>query len=322
MRFFINFLPMLNSKTYILLLIFFSFCAQLAAQSPVMREDSHTCLKCHSQQTYTLYNDWTMREERRLMNPYHVIDTMMYLTGVHKNFSCIDCHSMDYETYPHDRELKLEPMATCLDCHGGDPHYEQFQFERIDEEFQKSVHYSKSGDLFTCSKCHNQHYYRTTARTSSNVSDIVAADNQMCLSCHSNSARFSLAATEDFPIINDVHSWLPNHELHWRSVRCIDCHTAFDEGLMIAHNILPKEEAVKNCAECHSANSMLQATLYRYENIQSRQGKGIFSSFQTNQAYIIGANQIPLFKYLSVAILVIMLAGITVHIAFRIIHKK
>jgi NAD-dependent SIR2 family protein deacetylase len=314
---------MLNLKLLSSLFLFL-FCSSLLVkgQDIQMREDSRTCLECHSKQTYTMLNDWTGQEERRLMNPYHIIDTTLYLTGVHQSFSCMDCHSMDYENYPHDRELRYEPLATCLDCHGGDPNYEHYQFERIEEEFQKSVHFTKAGDLFTCSKCHNQHYYRTAARTSSNVSDIVYADNQMCLSCHSNSARFNLAATEDFPLINDVHSWLPNHELHWRSVRCIDCHTAFDEELMISHNILPKEQAVKNCSECHSANSMLRATLYRYENIQARQEAGLFSSFRSNQAYIIGANQIPLFKYLSIAILLLVFVGISVHITFRIIHKK
>lgn len=304
------------------LLLFALSITLVHGQESVMREDNKTCLECHSKQTYTLFNDWTGNDERRLMNPYHIIDTMQYLSGVHQTFACIDCHSMDYETYPHDKESKLEPMATCIDCHGGDPHYEQFQFELIDEEFQKSVHYERTGDLFTCSKCHNQHYYRTTARTSTRVSEIVAADNQMCLSCHSNTARFSLAASREIPVINEVHAWLPNHELHFRSVRCIDCHTAFNEDLMVSHNILPKEKAVKNCAECHSANSMLRASLYKYENIQTRQEQGFFSVFQSNQAYVIGANQIPVLKYLSLLILFMAFAGISVHIIMRIIQKK
>lgn len=310
-------------KVLFFLLILTTTQITLQAQDLIMKEENRVCLECHSKQTYTMFNDWTGMDERRLMNPYHIIDTMLYLVGVHKTFSCTDCHSMDYENYPHDRELKLEPLATCLDCHAGDPNYEQYHFEKIDEEFQKSVHFTKAGDLFTCSKCHNQHYYRTTARTSSQVSEIVSADNAMCLSCHSNPARFSLAASHEFPIINDVHaSWLPNHELHWRSVRCIDCHTEFNDELMVSHNILPKEKAVKNCAECHSANTMLKATLYKYENIQARQQGGLLTSIQSGQAYIIGANQIPLFKYISIAVILLLFAGISVHIAFRLVYKK
>lgn len=309
-------------RKFSIILLFAGISVSISAQMAAMKEDNKTCLDCHSRQTYTLYNDWTGQDERRLMNPYFVIDTMQYLSGVHNGFSCIDCHSMDYETYPHNNELKFEPMATCLDCHGGDPNYEHFHFELIEEEFQKSIHFQRAGDLFTCNKCHNQHYYKTTARSSNRVADIVASDNAMCLSCHSNAARFSLAGSRDIPVINEVHSWLPNHELHFRSVRCIDCHTAFNDDLMVSHNIQAKELAVKNCAECHSSNSMLMASLYKYENIQSRQDKGFLSVFQTNQAYVIGANQIPAFKYITLGILLMAFAGIIVHVAFRIIHKK
>lgn len=293
-----------------------------AAQSQQMREENLHCLKCHSNQMYTIHNDWTMREERRLMNPYHVIDTTLFLNGVHKTFACIDCHSMDYETYPHNSELKLEPLATCIDCHGGDPMYEKYQFEKIEEEFLKSVHFTKAGELFSCGKCHNQHYYHTAARSSASVAEIVRADNQMCLSCHSNAVRYQMNTTHEFPVINDVHSWLPNNEMHFRSVRCLDCHTAFDEDLMISHNILPKEMAVRNCSKCHSSNTMLQATLYRYENIQARQAQGFLAAFQQEQPYIIGANQVPEFKYLSMIILIVTLLGVSVHVAFRILYKK
>lgn len=304
-----------------LLILIYSVSA-LNAQEAIMKEDNHHCLDCHSRQTFTMFNDWTNNEERRLMNPYHIIDTMLYLGGVHKTFSCIDCHSMDYETYPHLRELKLEPMATCIDCHGGDPTYEHYQFDRIDEEFQKSVHFEKGGEHFTCNKCHNQHYYKTIARTSANVSDIVSADNQMCLSCHTDAARYRQTTIHEFPVFREVHSWLPNHELHFRSVRCIDCHTAVENDLMISHNILSKEHAVKNCSECHSANSLLQASLYRYENIQMREEQGLFASVLLVQPYIIGANQVPLFKFLSVGLLIATILGIFIHASFRIFKKK
>lgn len=305
-----------------LLVILVSSIFMLNGQDAVMKEDNHLCLQCHSQQTFTMFNDWTNAEERRLMNPYHIIDTTLFLSGVHKTFSCIDCHSMDYETYPHMRELKLEPMATCIDCHGGDPMYEKFQFDRIDEEFQKSVHFEKGGDHFTCNKCHNQHYYRTIARTSTLVSDIVSADNQMCLSCHTDAARYRLTSIHEFPVFTEVHSWLPNHELHFRSVRCIDCHTEIENDLIVSHNILAKEHAVKNCSECHSGSSRLQATLYRYENIQLRQAHGAFASILLDQPYIIGANQVPLFKYLSVGLLIATILGVAIHATVRIITKK
>jgi hypothetical protein len=270
-----------------LLILIYSVSA-LNAQDAIMREDNHHCLDCHSRQTFTMFNDWTNNEERRLMNPYHIIDTMLYLGGVHKTFSCIDCHSMDYETYPHLRELKLEPMATCIDCHGGDPTYEHYQFDRIDEEFQKSVHFEKGGEHFTCNKCHNQHYYKTIARTSTNVSDIVSADNQMCLSCHTDAARYRQTTVHEFPVFREVHSWLPNHELHFRSVRCIDCHTAVENDLMISHNILSKEHAVKNCSECHSANSCCRPLYTDMKIFRCEKNKGYLPLFYLYNPILLG----------------------------------
>jgi hypothetical protein len=93
---------------------------------------------------------------------------------------------------------------------------------------------------------------------------------------------------------------------------------------MISHNILPKEQSVKNCSECHSANSLLQASLYRYENIQARKTEGVFASILQEQPYIIGANQVPVFKYLSISMLIITLLGIFIHALMRmfLIKKK
>lgn len=313
---------MLNCWKYLLFILLFFPGKGINAQNQQMREENRHCLQCHSNQMYTFFNDWTSLEERRLMNPFHVIDTTMFLNGVHKTFACIDCHSMDYETYPHMGELKLEPMATCIDCHGGDPQYEKYQFEKIEEEFHKSVHFEKVGDLFSCNKCHNQHYYHTATRNSVSVEDIVKSDNQMCMSCHSDALRYQMTATQKIPALNEVHSWLPNNEIHFRSVRCIDCHTAYDEDLMVSHNILPKEQAVRKCSECHSSSTMLQATLYRYENIQARQKQGFLAAFQQDQPYIIGANQVPEIKYLSMIIMILALVVISIHITFRIKYKK
>src|SRR5690606_33983326 len=72
-------------------------------------EQTKTCLDCHSSQTFSIYNDWTEREERRLMNPLYILDTVRLAIGVHNSFNCIDCHALDYETYPHNADLSLSP---------------------------------------------------------------------------------------------------------------------------------------------------------------------------------------------------------------------
>ncbi len=286
----------------------------------IPKENRH-CLKCHSSQTFTIYNNWTGRNEKRLMNPFYILDTVRLATGVHKDFQCIDCHSPDYETYPHKSELKLEPKNTCLDCHGGDDTFASFQFERIKEEFEKSVHFTTSGEAFTCSKCHNQHYYKPTARNSSNVGEIVDFDNAMCLSCHNNMIKYQLVSTHENPQLVEVHNWLPNQALHFMHVRCIECHTEVIDSLMVSHNILPKEKATQKCVECHSANSLLQASLYKYQNIQSRTEKGAINNIISNKSYVIGENQIPLLNWLSILIFIATIGGIALHIVFRITIK-
>ena len=266
------------------------------------------------------------------MNPLYILDTVKLGMGVHSTFNCIDCHAMDYETYPHNAELKLEPLMTCIDCHGGDETYASWKFDEIEEEFHKSVHFQQHGEQFSCSKCHDQHYYRPTARTSSSLQEIVETNNNMCLSCHDNMIRYQLVSGEQNPQIVEIHNWLPNQALHFRRVRCIECHTHVQDSLLVSHNIMKKEEATRNCVECHSSNSMLQASLYKYQNLRSRttQGEeqpgilasiGSVNSSMSNEYYLIGASRIPFLNIIYGLILFGTIAGIVVHAIFRILKK-
>jgi hypothetical protein len=260
-------------------------------------------------------------EEIKLMNPYYILDTVALKTGVHNPFDCTDCHSYEYTTYPHLANLKLEPLATCLDCHGGDETYATYQFEKIEEEFQKSIHYQVYGDNFTCAKCHSQHTYSATARNSNNVLEIVDYSNKMCLSCHNDMVKYQLVSEQESPQIIQIHEWLPNQELHFKHVRCIECHTEIVDSLMVSHNIVGKDLALKNCVECHSSNSRLKASLYKYQNLQQRSENGKLSTVISNQSYVIGTHQVPFLNRLSIIIFLATLAGIVVHLVFRILKK-
>jgi len=282
----------------------------------------HPCLKCHSQQTYSYFNEYTDKQEKRLMNPYYILDTIAMSTGVHNVFDCTDCHSYEYTNWPHDANLKLEPMMTCLDCHGGDESFASYQFEKIDEEVKKSIHYQVYGDNFTCSKCHSQHTYRPVARRSDNVLDIVDYSNKMCLSCHNDMKRYELVASHENPKLVEVHSWLPNQELHFSHVRCIECHTEVVDSLNVSHNIMSKDKALKNCVECHTSDSRLKASLYKYQNLQARTESGKVNTVLANESYVIGTHQVPFLKWLSILIFIATLAGIVTHLVFRIIIKK
>ncbi len=309
--------------TSVIFVCLFLFCTTgiVPAQS-YKNAQHHQCLKCHSNQSYSFMNTVKNKVEKRLMNPYFIIDTVGLTHGVHKQFDCTDCHSSEYGTYPHQATLKLQPLSTCLDCHGGDASFATYHFERIDEEFKKSVHYKVYGDNFTCTKCHSQHTYKATARTSSDVLEIVDYSNKMCLSCHNDMKKYKMVSGHDNPKLIQVHEWLPNQELHFAHVRCIECHTEVADSLMVSHNILPKEKALKKCVECHSANSRLKASLYKYQNLQKRSENGTLNTVLANESYIIGSHQIPLLKLASILIFFIALCGILIHGIFRIIKKK
>jgi len=306
----------------IALISFFFFSALLfsAAQS-YQDPQQHACLKCHSNQSYSFHNDVTGAEVKRLMNPYYILDTVAISAGVHKSFDCTDCHSSEYQTYPHQANLKLEPLSTCLDCHGGDESFAKYKFEEIQAEVEKSVHHKVYGENFSCSKCHNQHTYAATARNSDNVLEIVDYSNKMCLSCHNDMKKYKLISGHDNPKLVDVHDWLPNQALHFEHVRCIECHTEVVDSLMVSHNIVGKDQAVRKCVECHSADSRLKASLYKYENLQKRSENGGLGSVLTNSSYVIGTHQSPFLKLLSIIIFLATLVGIIVHTIFRILKK-
>jgi predicted CXXCH cytochrome family protein len=309
-------------KKTILIFLFIctsSLCTQ--AQSAYDDAKNHACLKCHSSQIIQFQNEVTGKVQKKLMNPYYIIDTVGIKTGVHKSFDCTDCHSFEYSTYPHDGKLKLTPMASCLDCHGGDPTFASYQFEKINEEFQKSVHFKVSGEDFTCGKCHNQHTYRPMARNSANVLEIVEYSNSLCLSCHNNMNKYELIAGHENPKLVQVHSWLPNQELHFKHVRCIECHTEVVDSLMVSHNIMTKDKAHRKCAECHNTDSRLKASLYKYTNLQNRTDSTSIRSIFSNESYVIGSQQFPLLKRLSYLIIALTFAGIGIHLFFRYFKK-
>jgi hypothetical protein len=291
------------------------------AQEKSSLSGNDLCLKCHTHQTFTFHNTLTEKEDKRMMNPLYILDKNHFSAGVHGKFQCTDCHSSGYSTYPHNAELKLEPLGTCLDCHGGDEKFAAYQFEKIDEQFHKSVHFQKSGSSFTCSKCHNQHYYQPKSRTSSEVGEIIGFSNEMCMTCHSNNGKFLLISDTLKPALSQIHEWLPNQELHFKNVRCLECHTRVVDSLAVSHNILPKEKALKNCIECHSKNSMLVASLYKYKNLQGRSTEGKLNTIISNKSYVIGAYQNAWLNYLSIFIFLMALAGICIHLIVRIVKK-
>lgn len=284
-------------------------------------EENQQCLNCHGHSAYYYYNDWIEREVKERMNPYFIIDSALYYQSNHKTFRCTDCHSQEYEEFPHAGELRMEEKYSCMDCHGGDEDYAEYGFERIDDEFHASVHSAKHSDDFTCWMCHNPHTYKINARTNEKILETIHYDNDICLSCHADLNKYQLISTLANPNILSTHEWLPNQALHFMNVRCIECHTEMHEDMLVAHNVQPKENAVRLCVECHSQNSLLMASLYKFQVKESRNDLGFFNSAILNNSYIIGANRNYYLNMISLIIFGCVIGGIIIHATLRYIKK-
>ncbi len=279
------------------------------------------CFNCHGRPVYSYYNENLERDVSKRMNPYFLIDSVAYYNQNHKSFECTDCHSYDYNTFPHDNDLQMEPMPVCLDCHEGDDATAAFSFEKIDQEYQQSVHSTKHSGEFTCWMCHNPHSYKINARTNENIKETIVYDNNICLSCHADVNKYQLITSKEKPNIIKKHDWLPDQIAHFAHVRCIECHTHVSNNVLVAHQVLPKEQAVKKCVECHSQNSMLMASLYKFRAKESRNRLGFVNSSILKDAYVIGANRNYYLNILSGIIAGLVVLLIIIHALLRILSK-
>jgi predicted CXXCH cytochrome family protein len=283
--------------------------------------DNDRCLKCHGQLKYKYTNESLGKEVTGMMCENRVIKRGDFYSSNHKSFSCTDCHSEEYVTFPHSGQLRMEQKFNCLDCHGGDEKYAQYHFEQIDTAYQKSTHFKLEEEGFTCWSCHDPHTYKLTARNRNNLSATIAYDNAICLSCHSDFNRYQLLTEKSEINLLQKHEWLPNQASHFSSVRCIECHTPITDSLLISHQILPKDKAVRRCNECHSQNSLLMASLYKFES-KAKRRDGFFNGVILNQSYVIGANRNEYLNIVSVVILIFTLAIICIHILLRMRSKR
>jgi len=283
-------------------------------------EANNRCFKCHGQDKYEYTNATLGKQVKDIMCSERIISKKEFYSSNHKSFGCTDCHSEEYTKFPHAGTLRMEQKYICLDCHGGDEKFAKYHFEEIDSEYRKSTHFKMEGDGFTCWKCHNPHTYKISVRTNINLKETIAYDNSICLNCHSDFSRFQLLSNKAEMDIIKEHDWLPNQASHFANVRCIECHTKINNNIPVAHQIRPKEEAVRLCNECHSQNSILMASLYKFESKEKRRD-GFFNGIILNASYVIGANRNSYLNLISLIIFVVVLIVIVVHISFRIKKK-
>jgi predicted CXXCH cytochrome family protein len=280
-------------------------------------EANDRCFKCHGQAKYEYTNETLGRQVRAMMCSERIVRKDLFYNSNHKSFSCTDCHSEEYAKFPHSGELRMEQKYNCIDCHGGDEKFAQYHFEGVDSAYKESTHYKLEGDGFSCWKCHDPHSYKISVRNKDNLKETIAYDNAICLNCHSDYGRFQLLSDKEEINIITKHDWLPNQAAHFANVRCIECHTQINNKIPVSHLIKPKAEAVKLCNECHSQNSILMASLYKFESKAQRRD-GFFNGIILNSSYVIGANRNEYLNLLSLIIFIGVLGVIAVHIYFRI----
>lgn len=276
-------------------------------------DDNEACFTCHGEIKYTLVDEVNNRSATKRMAPCKLVDRDKYYTSVHRSFSCTDCHSYDFMTFPHNMDLRFEENFMCMDCHGYDETYAHYHFEEIEVEFQESIHNMEG---FNCWSCHDPHSYKAFMRNADDLHEAVLFDNSMCLRCHADYDRFAQKTEREEIVIVESHDWLPNQADHFAKVRCIECHTEINDSILIAHKILPATEAVQRCTECHSKNTRLMHTLYKFQSLEERKG-GFVNSIMINDTYVIGANQNVWLNRLSLLIFGGTLLVIVFHIFLR-----
>lgn len=280
-------------------------------------EDNERCFKCHGQKTYKYTNETLGQDVKALMFSERIINRNAFYDSNHKAFSCTDCHSSDYTKFPHPVELRMEQLYNCIDCHGNDEKFARFHFEEIETEYKESVHFKLEAEGFTCWKCHDPHTYKINIRNSENIKETILYDNNICLGCHSNFDKFQLLTDRKEINIVTTHEWLPNQAVHFQNVRCIECHTKINNNILVSHFIQSKDKAVRRCNECHSQNSILMATLYKFKSKEQRRS-GFFNGIILNESYVIGANRNEFLNEISFIILIITAIGIGIHLVLRV----
>jgi hypothetical protein len=278
--------------------------------------ENERCFKCHGQSRYEYTNPTLGRIIKEPMFSERIIHRNDFYCSNHKSFSCTDCHSEEYVNFPHKGELRMEQKFNCLDCHGGDEKYAKYSFEAIDSGYLKSVHYKLEPEGFNCWKCHDPHKYKISNRTSENLKETILYDNNICLKCHSDYERFQLLSDREEINILKKHEWLPNQAAHFKNVRCIECHTKINNNILVSHEILPMDKAVRLCNECHSKNSMLMASLYKFKSKEQRRD-GFLNGIIMNESYVIGANRNKYLNLFSIVIFLFVIGIIGIHIIFR-----
>jgi hypothetical protein len=250
------------------------------------------------------------------------IDSQAYAVSNHSKLNCLDCHSYGLAIFPHSyaaRNADRDEKLSCVGCHEESKPIEKFDFSSIEQDFNQSVHQEKLPGLFSCFSCHNPHRF-DIPDPDKEIRITVADSNDRCHKCHQSSIRFEGLTSRTRPQLGQSHDWLPNPNLHWEHVRCVECHTPHEKEF--SHRILAASTAERMCEQCHTRNSILLTTLYRHRTTESRRNTGFVNSVVFNDAYIIGMTRNIFFDWLSNIIFALVLLGVLGHALLRLMMSR
>jgi formate-dependent nitrite reductase cytochrome c552 subunit len=278
------------------------------------------CFQCHAFKKYKYTDKVSGRQEEATMDAGRILNKEKFYNCNHKSFSCTDCHSSEFRTFPHPEELKKEIHFHCLDCHGGDPAFAVFKFEEIDAEYSKSVHFDLEEKGFDCWQCHEPHSYRLTARMSDDLKKTVSYDNAICLDCHADYERFRQFSDRKEINLKKVHKWLPNQSIHFKNVRCVDCHAKPGGNILVAHNVMPAEEAIRDCKKCHTEDPETMSSLIMNKpSVKSSPGPD--NEIVLKALAVTGPVRNEYLNKILASVSDVVLALIGIHLLLRLIRK-
>lgn len=259
-----------------------------------------SCASCHENPGLKMA---VIRSDGLLHDLY--VDSLRFQTSIHyrreKN-KCLDCHKEGYDIIPHRAAKSL----VCFDCH------EDFKakFLEIQKEAGQSVHFGSSQVRFGCGTCHSPHYMKKA------VEMTLAEKNAMCIDCHTD--RFNRS---NLTLINR-HSWHILAPLHLENTACIACHTKPESdvlGVAFKHKILKKEEATRECDDCHTPDGkMLQYLTDIGEKPKTDMtAEQVFKSF-----YISGATNLRWLDWAGTGLIALSILGAFGHGLIRALIRK
>src|SRR4030042_958864 len=195
-----------------------------------------------------------------------VQDKIKYVSPFAKeNEQCFSCHTLNKYEYTDDVTGKL--LKGIMDPEG----------ILVRDHFYSSNHKS-----FSCTDCHSSRYQEFP-----HSEELKSLPQFNCLDCHADYERFSRFSDRKKIKLSKVHKWLPHQSTHFKSVRCIDCHTKANENLLVPHYVMPEEAALRDCRKCHTEDveEMASLLMIKTDNTNDRD---LNSDFIFNGLSLIG----------------------------------